>query len=125
MAKPTHVAIAVVSVIGTVLLVGWCASPDRALLKASAGRGLGSITVTNQEPTTLRDCNLRITDSSGTYWIAAIEPDLPPSGSVTVAWVDFRSQDQPMTAHLGRDRDVVLTCDVMPAGERKSVGFGR
>lgn len=125
MVKATHVAVAVVSVLGTVLLVGWCARPDPSLLRASAARSLGSISVTNQEGATLRDCNLRVTDSSGTHWIAALEPDIPPSATVAVAWRDFRSNDQPMPAHLGRERAVILTCDVMPAGERKSVGFGR
>lgn len=118
------ILIAAGSVLGFVLFVGWCANGRDDLLKASAGRGALSIAVTNQESSPLRDCNLRITDSAGVDWIASVDRDIPLSGSVTVAWSSFLSNGQPMPGHIGRDRGVVLTCDVQGTGQRKSVGFG-
>jgi hypothetical protein len=121
------IIIAVGSVVGFALLIGWCAGgKSEDLLKVSAGRGPTEITITNHEATALRDCKLHVEDSSGTSWVASVERDLDPSASVTVAWSDFWSNDQPMPGYIGRDRGVTISCDVSGAGgQRKSAGFGR
>jgi hypothetical protein len=118
--------IAVGSVVGFLLFVGWCASgPSEDELKVSAGRDALSIVVTNHEASALRDCKLQVQDSSKTLWVASLTSDLAPSASVTLAWSDFKSDGQPMPTHIGHDRGVTLVCDVGPGGPRKSVGFGR
>jgi len=120
-----NLLIAVGSVLVVVALVGWCAGGHNAdLLQVSAGRGATGITVTNHESSALRDCVLRVEDSSKTTWTAAIDRDVDPSASVMVGWNDFRSNDQPMPGYIGRDRGVTMACDVGPGGPRKSVGFG-
>jgi len=120
-----NILIAIVSVLGFVAFVGWCASgPSADLLNASAGRGATTIQITNHESAPLRDCRLQVSDSAGTIWVAAIESDLPPSATATVTWSDFTSDGQPMPGYIGRDRGVTMSCDVGPGGPRKSVGFG-
>lgn len=120
--------------LGILAVIGvWAACPrapappaaEEVLLRVSAGRSPLAVSLTNQEDAPLRACLLRVIDAAGTTWSVRLSQDIAPRETLSVLWSDFHAAGQPMPGYIGRERGVLVACDVGPGGPRRTAGIGR
>ncbi len=112
-------------IVGIIIVLAWVGNQfdSERLLNISGAKGALSLSITNREDSDLRDCKLSVTDSDKVVWVASIEKDVAPLETVSVAWSEFKSEnDQPMPAYLGK-RGVIVNCDVMGLKQRLGAGL--
>lgn len=95
-------------------------APSERLLKITVARSPRGISFTNQENSALSRCVAHVTDREGTVWVAQFPHDLVRLETAGTTWDDFKAAGQSMPGYIGRDRGVIIACDVEADRTRRS-----
>ena len=97
----THASLTVVVAIG-LSLAGCGSKAEVPILKVSAGKDSGGLSLTNRESFTVTECAIKVLEPGRDAEFLAFVPKLAPVETVRISWGDFKLSGQPMPSYIGQ-----------------------